>query len=309
MNKLTRRQTLKLLGTDSCAAISGSMVSADTGGNGVRKNIPGSGESLAVIGMGTWQTFNVGFDPRLKKGRTHVLDAFFTHGGELIDSSPMYGSSASVVGHALKQLGGKPPLFSADKVWTGDGSATAGAVFQQESEWGIDRFDLMQIHNLLAWEEHLEHLLEMKRQNRIRYIGVTTSHGRRHRELENILLNQPVDFVQLTYNIAHQDAEERLLPIAAEKGIAVIANRPYAGGNLIRSLKSSRKLPSWAGEELDCRTWAEFLLKYVVSHPAVTCAIPATSRVDHMQENMMAGKGRLPSAGERQKMLTYFGSL
>jgi diketogulonate reductase-like aldo/keto reductase len=173
--------------------------------------------------------------------------------------------------------------------------------------WGLERFDLMQVHNLLNWEGHLETLHEDKAAGRIRYIGVTTSHGRRHEELEAIMTQQPLDAVQLTYNILDREAEQRLLPLAAERGLAVVANRPFRRKQLF-SLFEQHPLPDWAGE-IDCANWAQFLLKFVVSHPAVTCAIPATSRVDHMQENMGALYGRLPDAALRERMIRYAQSL
>lgn len=173
--------------------------------------------------------------------------------------------------------------------------------------WGIERFDLMQIHNLLGWEGHLETLLANKADGRIRYIGVTTSHGRRHGDFEQVMAEQPVDFVQFTYNILDRRAERRLLPLATERGLAVIANRPFRRGELFEHF-ARHPLPAWA-EEIDCANWAQFFLKFIVSHPAVTCAIPATSRIDHMQENMGALYGRLPDQKMRERMIRYVESL
>jgi aryl-alcohol dehydrogenase-like predicted oxidoreductase len=173
--------------------------------------------------------------------------------------------------------------------------------------WGTRRFDLMQVHNLLNWESHLETLLAWKAEGRVRYVGVTTSHGRRHDTLEKVMADQPIDFVQFTYNIVDREAESRLLPLAAERGLAVIINRPFRRGALFDHVEG-RQLPGWAGA-VDCTNWAQFFLKFIVSHPAVTCAIPATSRVDHMRENMGALHGRLPDQAMRERMIRHVESL
>lgn len=269
----------------------------------IAKPIPSTGEPLTVIGMGTWQTFNVGSDQPLRDARTSVLQAFFAAGGQLVDSSPMYGSSQDVVGDALDRLGHPERLFSADKVWTRDGDETRAQTTVSAAKWRIGRFDLMQIHNLLSWEAHLERLAEMKAQGEVRYIGVTTSHGRRHLELEQVMRGNALDFVQLTYNPADREVEARLLPLAREHGMAVIANRPFRGGGLVDRLqRRGGPLPGWAGE-IGCHNWPQLVLKWIVSHPAVTCAIPATSRVDHMRENMGAAVGELPDEALRARML------
>jgi diketogulonate reductase-like aldo/keto reductase len=260
-----------------------------------------------VIGMGSWITFNVGDDPGARAVRVQVLRAFFERGGAVIDSSPMYGTSEEVIGHCLAQLEGDRALFAATKVWTPLQMLGPGQMEDSRTYWGLERFDLMQVHNLLNWESHLETLQEDKAKGRIRYIGMTTSHGRRHAELEQIMAEQPLDAVQLTYNILDREAERRLLPLAAERGLAVIANRPFRRKHLF-SLFEQHPLPSFA-TEIDCANWAQFFLKFVVSHPAVTCAIPATSRVDHMQENMGALYGRLPDAALRERMIRYVENL
>ncbi|MGH6920957.1 MAG: aldo/keto reductase, partial [Geminicoccaceae bacterium] len=266
---------------------------ADASGSMLTKKIPVSGEEVPVIGMGSWITFNVGDDPAMRAERVRVLQAFFTMGGSVIDSSPMYGTSEEVIGHCLARIDSGRP-FAATKVWTPLQMFGPGQMEDSRDYWGVERFDLMQVHNLLNWEGHLETLREDKAAGRIRYIGITTSHGRRHEELERIMGEQPLDAVQLTYNILDRAAEQRLLRLAAERGLAVIVNRPFRRKQLF-SLFEQHPLPAWAGE-IDCASWAQFFLKFVVSHPAVTCAIPATSRVDHMQENMGALYGRLPDA-------------
>lgn len=269
------------------------------------KTIPSTDETIAAIGMGTWRTFNVGSDHDLRNECTQVLQAFFEAGGSLIDCSPMYGSSAATLGYSLRQLDYPKGMFSAEKVWTSDKSELRSQIHEQAEDWGIARFDLMQVHNLLNWEAHLDSLNELKRDKKIRYLGITTSHGRRHKELEHIMLRHDLDFIQLTYNLTNRDAEQRLLPLAQERGIAVITNRPYDGGTLIKSLKRETKLPQWASRECGCQTWADFLLKFLISHPAITCAIPATSKVQHMQENMEAGRGLLPDPSHRDRMVRF----
>jgi diketogulonate reductase-like aldo/keto reductase len=270
------------------------------------KKIPVSGEEVPVIGMGSWITFNVGDDPAMRAVRVQVLQEFFNRGGAVIDSSPMYGTSEEVIGHCLARID-NGRAFCATKVWTPLQMFGPGQMEASRAYWGIERFDLMQIHNLLNWEGHLETLREDKAAGRIRYIGITTSHGRRHEELEQVMTEEPLDAVQLTYNILDREAEQRLLPLAAERGLAVIVNRPFRRKQLF-SLFEQHPLPPWAGE-IDCANWAQFFLKFVVSHPAVTCAIPATSRVDHMQENMGALYGRLPDAGLRERMIRYVETL
>jgi len=271
-----------------------------------RRQIPSSGESVPAIGMGSWITFDVGTDSAARATRVEVLRTFFERGGTLIDSSPMYGSSETVIGHCLTELGSEN-AFAATKVWIYGQAQGIKQMHESQRLWRLPRFDLMQVHNLLDWEKHLETLQAWKAEGQIRYIGVTTSHGRRHQELEQLMRTQPLDFVQFTYNIRDREAEQRLLPLAAERGLAVIINRPFQRGALFRSVRGE-PLPAWASE-FDCANWAQFLLKFIISHPAVTCAIPATSRVDHMRENMGALTGRLPDIALRRRMIEYFESL
>jgi len=271
------------------------------------KPIPSSGERVPAIGMGTWITFNIGDDPDALAVRRQILGAFFDAGGGIIDSSPMYGSAEAVLGHTLPADARSRGLFAATKVWTRDGASGPAEIETSRRLWDLPRFDLLQVHNLLAWEEHLETLKDMRADGQVRYIGITTSHGRRHRDLEQIMEQEPIDFVQLTYNVIDREAERRLLPLARERGIAVIANRPYRGGDL-PDRGAGRPLPGW-GAEIGCETWPQALLTFIVSHPAVTCAIPATSRVDHMRENMAAARGPLPDAALRQRIAADFAAL
>jgi diketogulonate reductase-like aldo/keto reductase len=269
--------------------------------------IPGTDESIPAIGMGTWITFNVGGDPELVAQRTQVLKTFFQWGGSVVDGSPMYGTASDVVGEALDTLDAHDQVFAATKIWTGDESETREAAARSLRRWGVERFDLLQVHNLVAWQGHLETLKAMKAEGEVRYIGITTSHGRRHREFAQIMEQEPIDFVQLTYNVLDREAEERLLPLARERGIAVIVNRPFQGGSLFSRFQSE-PLPDWAAEA-GVKNWAEFFLKFIISHPAVTCAIPATTSIQHMKENMGALYGDLPSPSQRQQMADYVRSL
>ena len=273
----------------------------------IKKAIPKTGEQLPVIGMGTSRTFDVGNNQAMRAQLTEVLQAFFDHGGAVIDSSPMYGSAEQVTGDLLKSIKNKQALFAATKVWTW-GREEGIAQMQRSSErMGVKVFDLMQIHNLRDWEVQLETLKAWKAEGKVRYIGITTSHGRFHDELEVILENEPFDFVQLSYNIVNRTVEQRLLPIAHERSMATLINRPFARGDLFRLVKN-RPLPEWT-RELDINSWGQFFLKFVVSHPAVTCAIPATSKPHHMLDNMAAGFGRLPDAATRDRMIAHIKSL
>ncbi|MGF1629948.1 MAG: aldo/keto reductase [Kiloniellaceae bacterium] len=273
----------------------------------ITRAVPSTGEALPVIGMGSWITFNVGADQRLRDQRAEVLRTFFARGGKVIDCSPMYGTSAEVIGYGLEKLGRPSQLFSASKVWTWLQSDGPEQMAEQRTRWGVERFDLMQVHNLLNWDGHLETLKRWKEEGRIRYLGITTSHGSRHDAMEEVMRSQPLDFVQFTYNILDRRAEERLLPLAAERGQAVLVNRPFRQKALIRHVER-HSLPDWAAE-FDAANWPQFLLKFIVSHPAVTCVIPATSRPDHMAENMGALTGRLPDAALRRRMVDYVESL
>jgi diketogulonate reductase-like aldo/keto reductase len=273
----------------------------------IRKMIPATGETLPVIGMGTSRTFNISpRDPALANLGA-VLESFFANGGALIDSSPMYGAAEEVIGALLVDRHAEQQLFAATKVWTDGAQAGIRQMEDSAQKWGIERFDLMQIHNLRDWQTHLKTLREWQAQGKVRYIGITTSHGRFHGELENILRNEPLDFIQFSYNIENRTAEQRLLPIAAERGIAVLINRPYQRGSLFGKVRG-QTLPDWT-KEFDCHSWGQFFLKFIASHPAVTCVIPATSKVHHMRDNMAAGFGRLPDPATRQRMIAFFEAL
>jgi diketogulonate reductase-like aldo/keto reductase len=278
---------------------------ASTVSRPLMRTIPSSAEPIPAVGLGSWITFNVGNDATARAECAAVMREFFAFGGQLVDSSPMYGSSQGVIGDGLQKLGGATPVFSADKVWTSSAGATQIETSRQL--WRIPKFDLLQVHNLLAWQEHLPLLQAMKASGKLRYVGITTSEGRRHRDLEQIIRTQRIDFVQLSYNLLDRDVEERLLPLAQERAIAVLVNRPFRQGALLRQLQR-HPLPDWANE-VDCTSWAQLALKFVISHPAVTCAIPATSNPLHVRENLMAARGPMPDATLRQRMASHVARL
>jgi len=302
-----RRKFLGILTFTATTAVCWPLIGTAKSQAVTTKRIPSSGEKIPVVGLGSSRTFNVGNDPVARQACTEVMHNFFNAGGNFIDSSPMYGSSQDVIGYALKKLNKTEQVFSADKVWISDHDEGREQMETSRQRWNIKRFDLMQVHNLVSWEEHLQTLYKMKQAGEIRYVGITTSHGRRHRDFEKIMQRHSLDFIQLSYNIIDREVEQRLLPLANERGIAVIVNRPFQRGDLIDWAKR-HSLPSWA-KEIDCTNWAQFLLKFIVSHPAVTCAIPATTRVDHVLENMSAATGRLPDAMMRKRMITYVENL
>jgi diketogulonate reductase-like aldo/keto reductase len=273
----------------------------------VRRPIPSTREEIPIVGLGTWITFNVGNDPALRDECAGVMAAFFEAGGRMIDSSPMYGSSQPVIGYGLQKLGRPSALFSAEKVWTSSAAAGPPQIEQSRRFWGVPKFDLVQVHNLLTWKPHLQTLFQMKAAGTVRYVGITTSEGRRHDLVEQIMRNEPIDFVQLSYNVVDREAEARLLPLASERGIAVIVNRPFRQGALTDRLKKEQ-LPEWAAE-LGVSSWAQLILKFILSHPAVTVAIPATSRVDHVRENLAAAAGPMPDQAMRERISAHVKAL
>ncbi|HWH38217.1 MAG TPA: aldo/keto reductase [Usitatibacter sp.] len=300
---MDRRQALRFLAASPLAAAWPARSQAPSIHT---RPIPAGGERMPVVGLGTWLTFDVGGGATAERHvRGDVLRAFLAAGGRLVDSSPMYGSSEEVIG---AELAGHAPasLFSATKVWTIGGVAGRKQMQHSLALWRLPRLDLMQIHNLLDWETHLPTLKAWKAEGRFRYIGMTTSHGRRHDDLEAILRRERLDFVQFTYNLADRSVEKVLLPLAAERGAAVIVNRPFDGGDLFA--RAHAPLPGWA-RELQCATWAEAFLKWIVAHPAVTCAIPATSKPAHLGENVRALVGPLPDEALRQRIAADYARL
>ncbi|MDB4935676.1 MAG: aldo/keto reductase [Labilithrix sp.] len=274
------------------------------------RTIPSSGEELPVIGLGTWQTFDVGSSAEAREPLLDVLKLFRKRGGRVIDSSPMYGRAESVTGDLLAELGevkGAPRPFLATKVWTQGRAQGIAEMNRSFARLRTERMDLMQVHNLLDWQTHLPVLRDWKSQGRIRYIGITHyAHGA-FGEMEKILRTESdIDFVQLPYNLADREAEKRLLPAAKDTGTAVLVMRPFDEGSLLRRLHD-RPLPSWA-DELECTTWSQVCLKFILGHPAVTCPIPATSSPEHLADNVLSGEGPLPDEAMRKKMIAFAGT-
>jgi diketogulonate reductase-like aldo/keto reductase len=273
----------------------------------LRKPIPRGGETLPVIGLGTWQTFDVGAAQSVRAPLKEVLRDFVQLGGSVIDSSPMYGKSESVTGDLAAELGIYQQLFIATKVWTNGRDAGIRQMEESLRRLRVKKMDLMQIHNLVDYRTHLVTLRKWQEQGRVRYIGVTHYSASAYTELARVLETENLDFVQLNYSMAEREAEQRLLPLAADKRIAVLVNRPFSAGSLFKKVRD-KQLPPWA-KEMGCATWAQYFLKFIVSHPAVTCAIPATGKPQHLVENMHAGIGPLPDAKTRERMADYFAEL
>jgi diketogulonate reductase-like aldo/keto reductase len=266
----------------------------------IARTIPSSGEQLPVVGLGTWQTFDVGSGQAQRAPLQEVLRAFVEQGGRVVDTSPMYGNAERVLGDLMRAGQLRSELFVATKVWT---SGRAEGVRQMESslqKLRTEAVDLMQVHNLVDVDTHLETLAEWKRAGRIRYLGITHYTASAHEAVIRQLASRSLDFVQINYSVGEREAEPRLLPLARERGVAVLINRPFGGGGLLRRLRN-RPLPAWAAD-LGCQTWSQLLLKFVISHPAVTCVIPATSSVGHLIENMQAGLGPLPDERQRAEI-------
>jgi diketogulonate reductase-like aldo/keto reductase len=271
----------------------------------VRRPIPSSGETIPPVGLGTWQTFDIGASASEREPRREVLRRFAELGGRVIDSSPMYGAAEAVVGELAAELGVVDRLFVATKVWT---IGRAAGIAQMEQSMRLlrrPRLDLMQIHNLVDWRTHLATLREWKEAGRIRHLGVTHYTASAYDELERVLRSETLDVVQLNYSLGEREAERRILPLARERGVAVLVNRPFAEGGLFRRVRG-QALPSWAAD-FGCASWAQFFLKWILAHPAVTCVIPATSRPEHLVDNMQAGMGALPDAATREKMAALIG--
>ena len=321
MTDINRRDALRILGvgatyllaTTACSRlastseVSGTSFSSMPAGPILTKAIPSSGETIPVIGLGTARSFDVGSTPAEQQPLEEVLKAFSAAGGRLIDSSPMYGRAEQVVGELSGKLGLRQKLFIATKVWTQGAAAGVRQMEQSLQKLRGDTIDLMQVHNLFDVDTQLATLAEWKQKKRIRYLGVTHSNDNAYEAVERVITAHKVDFLQINYSVLERGAEQRLLPLAKERGIAVIVNRPFARGNLFSRVRS-KPLPAWAAE-IDCNSWAQVLLKFVVAHPAVTCAIPATSNVNHLRDNMNAAFGRLPDAKLRTQIATELSAL
>ncbi|RLA43401.1 MAG: aldo/keto reductase [Gammaproteobacteria bacterium] len=273
----------------------------------IQRPIPSSGELLPVMGMGTSRTFDTAADAESLAKLTEVMRAFFDGHGTVIDSFPMYGNAETRVGDVLRAMEKSPKLFAATKVWTTGREQGIAQMEESARRMNVQRFDLIAVHNLQDWKTHLDTLKNWKKEGKVRYIGITISHGRDHQELLQIMRSEPLDFVQFSYNIQDRVAEKALLPVAQDRGIATMINRPFQRGALFGKSRG-HELPTLA-TELDCGSWGQFYLKFILGHRAVTCIIPATAKVHHMTDNMQANFGRLPDAAQRETMLGIFGSL
>lgn len=304
--RMTRRQSISTIAglgllslADHVAALAQSPAPLLT------RAIPSTGEKLPVIGVGTWQTFDVGNNSEERKPLADVLAAMVARGATVIDSSPMYGSSEQVAGDLSTELKVNSKLFIATKVWTSGEDAGIRQMNNSMKLLKRDKLDLMQVHNLVDWKTHLKTLLKWKESGRIRYIGITHYTDSMHQTMADILRDNPIDFIQVNYNLMDTNADRVLLPAAMDKKVAVIINRPFEEGALFSRVKG-RPLPSFAAE-IDCTSWAQFFLKFIVSHPAVTVAIPGTSKVTHLLDNLGAATGRMPDATMRKRMVDALG--
>lgn len=296
--RLSRRAVLALMA--AAAAAGADLPRAGAADALLQRAIPSSGESIPAVGLGTWRTFDVGTSPGQRDPLREVLKQFVALGGRVIDSSPMYGAAEGVVGDLAAELKLQDKLFLATKVWTSGRDAGIAQMEQSIRRMRATRMDLMQVHNLVDWRTHLATLRDWKRQGRIRYLGITHYTTSGYDELERVLRSEAVDFVQVNYSLGERSAERRILPLARDRGVAVLVNRPFSEGNLFSRVRGAA-LPAWAAE-VGCESWAQMFLKWILGHPAVTCVIPATSRPQHLADNMRAGTGGLPDAAMRDRM-------
>ena len=290
MTIMNRRDALRLIGAAAVGCAAPTNPAAQ----------PATMQKIPPIGLGTWQTFDVGSSAAARKPLEEVLEAFVELGGTLVDSSPMYGRSEEVVGAIAAKHDLHSKLFLATKVWTSGKRHGVEQMEESMRKLRVKTIDLMQVHNLLDVDAHLDTLDEWKRAGRVRFTGITHYTAGSHDDVARVMRRRPVDFIQINYSVAEREVEQTLLPLALERGVKVIANRPFASGGLFRRLRGT-PLPSWAAE-IDCASWAQVLLKFVISHPAITCAIPATSRVEHLRDNMGAAAGRLPDRDFRARI-------
>jgi diketogulonate reductase-like aldo/keto reductase len=299
----TRAEILRLTGGAGAACLFSTAARAEQSGDKPTMQtrvIPSSGEKLPVIGVGTWQTFDVGGDGAARKQLTQVLATLFDAGGSVIDSSPMYGTSEDVAGSLVADMGARSKSFLATKVWTRGREAGIQQINRSMQLLRTDKLDLLQVHNLLDWRIHLATLRDLRSKGRIRYLGVTHYTSSAYRELEVVMREQELDFIQVNYSADDRAAEQHILPLAVERGMAVLINLPFGGGGLLRRLRS-KPLPPWA-DEIGCKSWAQILLKFVVGHPAVTCVIPGTANPDHMRDNAAAGAGPFLDDAARRRI-------
>ena len=307
INPIDRRTAVKLMAAAAAAAIAPPGMTAVTSRTMATRKVPSSGEEVPVIGMGSSNTFDVGTAVAERAPLGEVLRGLVDGGGRVIDTSPMYGRAESVLGDLIDDLGLRPRLWLATKVWTRGRAAGAAQIEQSYARLQTDRLELLQIHNLLDWREHVPTIRALQASERLRYSGITHYRADAHAELERVLVAERFDWLQVNYSLAEPEAGTRLLPFCREKGIAVMVNRPFADGALFTRVRG-KSLPAWAAE-VGCTSWAQFFLRWAVSHPAVTCVIPATSKPQHMADNVAAGQAPLPDEAQRERMRTYWNSL
>jgi len=306
MNIMTRREATKLLGAAAAGLFLPSGSSRAQSSAMLTRAIPSTREELPVIGLGTWNVFDVDLTPANEKQLGDVLSSFARLGGSVIDSSPMYGRAEQVIGTLAAKLGLRDKLFLATKVWTHGKAAGIQSMERSMSRLQTKRIDLMQVHNLVDVGTELATMRDWKAQGRFRYIGITHYNSSGFSEVEKVLRAEKVDFLQINYSIMEGEAEQRILPLAKDRQVAVIINRPFGGGDLFSRVRS-KPLPDWAAE-FDCRSWAQFFLKWIIAHPAVTCAIPATNNPAHLEDDLQGGVGHLPDARMRQRMVEVVSS-
>ena len=306
---VTRREATRLIGASAAGLLFGPsrMRAAHESSTMLTRAIPSSAEKLPVIGLGTWRAFDVDLPSENRKQLGDVLSLFVKLGGRAIDTSPMYGRAEDVIGELTAALGIREKLFLATKLWTRGKENGIKSMERSMALLRVKQIDLMQVHNLVDVNRHLKTLHEWKDEGRIRYLGITHYEAGAFGDVEKIMRSEKLDFVQINYSLMEREAEERILPLAQERGVAVIVNRPFGGGDLF-SRARSKSLPNWATES-DCRSWAQFFLKWIVAHPAVTCAIPATDKPGHLGDNMQGGVGRLPDAQMRRRMVELASSM
>lgn len=300
-NVINRRTANRLLAMGSSSMLVSGFSSGKLDKKMTTRLIPSTNETIPIIGLGTWQTFDVGTAPSQREPLKEVLQILVDHGGSVVDSSPMYGRSQRVVGDLTTELNIKSKIWEATKVWTSGENNGIRQMNESMSLMKANPMDLMQIHNLLDWKTHIKTLRKWKEEGKIRYLGITHYHSGAYDEVERVMKTEPLDFVQINYSLAERESARRILPLAKDKGIAVIANRPYAGGSLFRKTKN-QSLPEWA-QEFDAHSWGQLFLKFVLSHPAMTCAIPGTARAEHMKDNVQAGFGKIPTETHQRKMI------
>ena len=313
LSNLSRRDAVKLLAVGASSSLVGlNLTNAPTASTSKfetkmnQRIIPSSKEKIPVVGLGTWQTFDVANNKAELDPLKEVLSTLIQHGGSVIDSSPMYGRSEKVVGQLTTELDIKSKIFEATKVWTSGHQEGLNQIEDSYQLLQADPIELLQVHNLSDWKTQIKTLYDLKSKGRVKYVGITHYHEGGYDLMEEVMKKEPIDFIQINYNLAVRNAADRLLPLAKDKGIAVLINRPYEGGSLFRKLKHL-PLPEWASE-FDATSWGQFFLKFILANEAVTCVIPGTSKPHHMKDNVQAGFGKLPTPSNQSKMIQLIGT-